>query len=33
MNTEYEEHATKTKILHLIYMDNLKLVDKKEEEL
>jgi hypothetical protein len=27
MNTEYEVHATKTKLLHLIYTDDLKLVD------
>jgi hypothetical protein len=25
--------TTKTKILHLIYMDNLKLIDEREEEL
>ena len=29
MNIKYEEHATKTKILHLIYMDKPKLTDKK----
>ena len=33
MNTEYEEHATMTKMLHVIYMDDMKLADKKEEEL
>jgi hypothetical protein len=33
MNKEYDKHATKTKILHLIHMDDLKLIDKKEEKL
>jgi hypothetical protein len=29
----YEEHTTKTKMLHLLYMDGLKLTAKSEEEL
>jgi len=29
MNIKYEEHATKTKILHLFYMDELKFMDKR----
>jgi hypothetical protein len=33
LNTEYEEHTTKTKISHLLYMDDLKLIAKSEEEL
>jgi len=33
LNTGYEEHTTKTKILHLLYMDDLKLIAKSEEEL
>jgi hypothetical protein len=33
LNTEYEEHTTKTKISHLLYMDYLKLIAKSEEEL
>jgi hypothetical protein len=32
-NTGYEEHRTKTKISHLLYMDNLKLIGKTEKEL
>ena len=28
-----EEHTTKTKISHLLYMDDLKLIAKSEEEL
>jgi len=32
-NTRYEEHTTKTKISHLLYMDGLKLIAKSEEEL
>jgi hypothetical protein len=32
-NTVYEEHTTKTKISHLLYMNDLKLIDKSEEEL
>ena len=33
LNTGYEEHTTKTKISHLLYMDELKLIAKSEEEL
>ena len=33
LNTGYEECTTKMKILHLLYMDNLKLIAKLEEEL
>ena len=33
LNTGYEEHTTKTKISHLLYMDDLKLIAKSEEEL
>ena len=33
MNTGYEEHTTKTKISHLLYMDDLKLIAKSEEEI
>ena len=33
MNTGYEQHTTKTKISHLLYMDDLKLIVKSEEEL
>ena len=33
LNTGYEEHITKTEILHLLYMDDLKLIAKSEEEL
>jgi hypothetical protein len=33
LNTGYKQHTTKTKISHLLYMDNLKLIDKSEEEL
>jgi hypothetical protein len=33
LNTGYEEHTTKTKIPHLLYMDDLKLIAKSEEEL
>ena len=33
LNTGYEEQTTKTKISHLLYMDNLKLIDTSEEEL
>jgi hypothetical protein len=33
LNTGYEEHITKTKISHLLYMDDLKLNAKSEEEL
>jgi len=30
LNTGYEEHTTKTKISHLLYMDNLKLIFKSD---
>jgi hypothetical protein len=33
LNTGYEQHITKTKISHLLYMDDLKLIAKSEEEL
>jgi hypothetical protein len=33
LNTGYEEHTTETKISHLLYMDDLKLLGKSEEEL
>ena len=33
LNTGYEEHITKTKISQLLYMDDLKLTAKSEEEL
>ena len=33
LNTGYEEHITKTKISHLLYVDDLKLIAKSEEEL
>jgi hypothetical protein len=33
LNTGYEEHVTKTKISHLLYTDDLKLLAKLEEEL
>ena len=33
LNTGYVEHITKTKISHLLYMDDLKLITKSEEEL
>ena len=33
LNTGYEEHATKTKISYLLYMEDLKLIAKLEEEL
>jgi hypothetical protein len=29
----YEEHTTNTKMSHLLYMDDLKLIAKSEEEL
>jgi len=32
LNTVYKEHTTKTKISHLLYMDDLKLIAKSEEE-
>jgi hypothetical protein len=33
LNTWYEEDTTKTKIFHLLYMDDLKLIAKSEEEI
>ena len=33
LNTGYEEYTTKTKLSHLLYMDDLKLIAKSEEEL
>jgi hypothetical protein len=33
LNTGYEEHTTKKKISHLLYMDDLKLIAKSEEKL
>jgi hypothetical protein len=33
LNTGYEEHTMKTKISHLLYMDDSKLIAKSEEEL
>jgi hypothetical protein len=33
LNTGYEEHITKIKISHLLYMDDFKLIAKSEEEL
>jgi hypothetical protein len=33
LNTGYEENTTKTKISHLFYMDDLKLIAKSEEEI
>ena len=33
LNTGYEEHTTKTKISHLLYMDDLKLFAKSEKGL
>jgi len=33
LNTGYEKHTTKTKISHLLYMDDLKLIGKTKEEL
>jgi len=33
LNTGYEEHTTKTKISHLLDMDDLKLIAESEEEL
>ena len=32
LNIGYEKHTTKTKISHLLYMDDLKLIVKSEEE-
>jgi hypothetical protein len=33
LNTGYEEHTTKTKISHLLYTDDLKLIAKSEKEI
>jgi len=33
LNTGYEEHKRKTKISHLLYTDDLKLIAKSEEQL
>jgi len=33
LNTGYEEHTTKTKASHLLYMDDLKLIGKTEDEI
>ena len=33
LNTGYEEHIMKTKISHLLYVDDWKLIAKSEEEL
>jgi len=33
LNTGYKQHTTKIKISHLLYMDDLKLMAKSEEEL
>jgi hypothetical protein len=33
LNTGYEEHTTKTKISHLLYMDDLKLIAKSQKDL
>jgi hypothetical protein len=33
LNTGYEGHTTKTRISHLLYVDDLKLLGKSEEEL
>jgi hypothetical protein len=33
LNTGYEDHIAKTKISHLLYMDDLKLLGRSEEEL
>jgi hypothetical protein len=33
LNTGYEQHTTKTKISHLLYMDDSKLLGKSEKEL
>jgi len=33
LNTEHEEHTTKTKMSHLLYVDDLKLIAKSGEEL
>jgi len=33
LNTGYEEHTTETKISHLLYMDDLNLIAKSEEQI
>jgi hypothetical protein len=33
LNTGYEEHKMKTKISHLLYMDDLRLIAKSEKQL
>jgi len=33
LNTGYKKHTSKTKVSHLLYMDDLKLIAKSEEEL
>jgi hypothetical protein len=33
LNSGYEEHTTKTKVSHLLYIDGLKLISKTAEEL
>ena len=33
LDTGYEEHTSKIKISHLLYMDDLKLIAKSEEEI
>jgi hypothetical protein len=33
LNTRYKEHTIITKLSHLLYMDNLRLIGKTEEEL
>jgi hypothetical protein len=32
-NTDFEEHTTKTKMSHLIYMDDLKMITESDEEI
>ena len=33
LNPGYEEHITKTKVSHLLFVDDLKLISKTEEEI
>jgi len=33
LNTGYEKHMTKTRISHLFYLDDLKLIGKRQEEI
>jgi len=33
LNTGYKEHTTMTKVSHVLYRDNLKLIGKTEKEL